>query len=665
MEIPMLIKSRFKSAAQRQFEPLENRRLLSFSAAVTYPVGLTPVSAAAGDFNNDGHTDLAVANQGQSSVSVLLGNGDGSFQPPRTSGTTREPSSLVAGDLNGDGRSDLVYVDPSNGGVSVLLGNGDGLFQAPRRIGLPGQIPPGYTGGGNLSQTPRCAVFGDLNADGRLDVIAGGSTVYSVIIGYDGDTGVPIYEDHIDGYLNVLLGRGDGTFAPAIAYHTASDFNNMAVGDFDGNGKLDVLTDIGLTMFPGNGDGTLGAPRTSIFGDYAAVGGGSLPVADFNRDGKLDVVMRDSPGNAVVVMPGNGDGTFRETEPVLVWSIQTAAAGDVNADGKPDIVVLNSNYVDEEGNWASSAHVLLGRGDGTLAPPVISELGLLPDNYFTSAALADFDGDGYLDVAGSTINNFGITENNYPGAIAVSHNIGNWATKTWMGPGGAGSGGNWSTAAHWSPSGVPGVNDLVTISAKSVTLSSSATVANVNLTGGGALAVTANGSRVLRTSSLSVSSNSNLNLNDNDLIINYSDVSPIGSFSGAAYTGVSGQIAQGRNQGTWSGNGIRTGMPQATTLATTLGVAEASEVLGLSGNQTALWDGQTVDSTTVLVKYTYTGDANLDGKIDADDYAWIDYYSQSPASKTYNRGDFNYDGAINADDYAMVDLMAIEQDGPL
>lgn len=430
--------ARRSTVARRwHLEALEDRSLLSFSPAVAYPVGLTPLATVAGDFNNDGRTDLVAANRGESTVSVVLGIGGGAFQAARSSGTGTRPESVVAGDLNRDGTADLVTVNiwddyAHQGDLSVLLGHGDGLFQTPRSVAPPAQTPPGYVGG-SLNQVPRSALLGDLNADGKFDLVVGGTTTYYVEIGYDWDTQSPIYEYHSDGYLNVLLGVGDGTFGIGTAYHLGSYVaaHHLAIGDFDGDGRLDIVTDAGgLTTLLGNGDGTLQAPLRSAGSGYSGVGDGSLPAADFDRDGTLDLLMRDGTGNGVIVMLGNSDGTFRQTEGMAIGSIHAASAGDVNADGKPDIVVMNSNYTDEyQVDWTSFAHVLLGRGDGTFAPAILSALVTAPNTYFSSAVLADLNGDGSLDLAGSA--SPGVWDeygNSYDtqGFLAVSLNDGTW-----------------------------------------------------------------------------------------------------------------------------------------------------------------------------------------------------------------------------------------------
>jgi hypothetical protein len=186
-----------------------------------------------------------------------------------------------------------------------------------------------------------------------------------------------------------------------------------------------------------------------------------------------------------------------------------------------------------------------------------------------------------------------------------------------------------------------------------------------SLTVNGAAELTAGGSKVIVTDNLAVGAAGQLNLSDNDIIWTYAAGSPIGAWNTTSYTGGHGLIASGANGGAWNGPGIVTNQPDALTFRTTLGIAEAGDVLSFGAGTTALFGSETVDTTTVLVKYTYAGDLNLDGVINADDYALIDFYSQSAAPATYSHGDINYDGSINADDYAVIDLMVMEQDGPM
>jgi hypothetical protein len=139
-----------------QLEALEDRCLLSFSSAAMYATGAIPQAVVTADFNGDGRLDLAVANYKSSSVSVLLGNANGTFQAAQNSATGTWPGSLAVGDFNDDGKLDLATGNLGAVDMSVLLGNGDGTFQAPTNI---------YLGG-----YPMSMAVGDFNDDGTLDL---------------------------------------------------------------------------------------------------------------------------------------------------------------------------------------------------------------------------------------------------------------------------------------------------------------------------------------------------------------------------------------------------------------------------------------------------------------------------------------------------------------
>jgi hypothetical protein len=167
----------------------------------------------------------------------------------------------------------------------------------------------------------------------------------------------------------------------------------------------------------------------------------------------------------------------------------------------------------------------------------------------------------------------------------------------------------------------------------------------------GAVDVPAGGTRTIVTGALSFSGSGRLDLRDNALAIDYSAASPIGTFSGGAYTGVTGNVAAGT---------ILTSMSAATPAQhlTALGVAEAADALHLAAGQTALWNGQTVDSSTVLVKYTYAGDVDLNGKINGDDYFILDSHAGQQLagnSMGWFYGDVDYNGKINGDDFFALD----------
>src|SRR5262249_22459222 len=184
--------------------------------------------------------------------------------------------------------------------ISILLGNGDGTFQAARSVVLPGEFPPGYIGDTALPQQPLSVAVGEFNADGKLDLTATGLTAFGVYGGYYNSSYVVD-----DDYANVLLGHGDGSFTSSDAKHVnvlvgVPSASAVAVADFNGDAKADLaVADFSSsTILLGNGDGTLQTPASPIY-----PGATSVAVGDFNADGKLDVA---SPvGCSISVSRGN------------------------------------------------------------------------------------------------------------------------------------------------------------------------------------------------------------------------------------------------------------------------------------------------------------------------------------------------------------------------
>ncbi len=323
---------------------------------------VTPNSLTVGDFNKDGRLDLAATNS--NSVTILLGNGNGTFQAAVNYGAGMLPQSVVAADLNGDTADDLVVANYNGLGqafgstVSVLMSNGSGRF-------LTDEYYP--TGIG-----PTAIVAGDFNGDGKLDMAVANGNPYT----------------RPDQTVSVLLGNGDGTFQSHADYPTGNFPISIASGDFNGDGKQDLVTanhdDDTVSVLLANSDGTF---RSHV--DYAA---DSFPfsvvVGDFNGDGKKDIAVASVGDNSVGILLGNGDGTFRSrvayaTGPVPVF----VAAGDVNGDGKLDLATANS------GN--NTVSVLLGKGDGTFGNHLDMPAGGAP----LSIAVSDFNGDGNGDLA--------------------------------------------------------------------------------------------------------------------------------------------------------------------------------------------------------------------------------------------------------------------------
>jgi hypothetical protein len=282
---------------------------------------------------------LAVWNGKYGSFGVLLGNGDGSFQPAATNFLCAGGNgSLAVADVNLDGKPDLLVDDDGCfDSVVVLLGNGDGTFS----FGFPQSY---YWSGGQGDDSIAAA---DVNGDGKPDVI--------VANGYNGASN----------NVGVLLGNGDGTLQPVVTYFVGAYPTSVAVSDLNGDGKLDLVVTAApsdnVEVLLGNGDGTFQPEVT-----YSGVGlqPTFVAVADVNGDGHPDLVVLDTDANyngKVSVLLGFGDGTF---ESAMTYSsggkgAAAVAVVDLNGDGKLDLLVAN--------NMSNNVGVLLNDGP-TLSP---------------------------------------------------------------------------------------------------------------------------------------------------------------------------------------------------------------------------------------------------------------------------------------------------------
>jgi hypothetical protein len=387
----------------------------TFHSAGNFGVGTLPYGIVAGDFNGDGILDLAVANQNVDPVSpsgvsapsydisILLGNGDGTFKPERRISAGNRAWGIAAADFNGDGHLDLVIANAGSNDVSVLLGNGDGTFQPEVRY--------------PVGEFPTYVLTGDFNNDGHVDIAVTNlhSNDLSILLGRgDGTfakeiripTGAQSYgmaagDFNSDGRLDlavannggsavvILLGNGDGTFQSPVAYAVGSDPNHVAVGDFNGDGQVDLAVanrqsnDVSVLL--GRGDGT--------FQEEVSYRAGLQPlftiVGDFNGDGVLDLATANGRSHDVSILLGKGDGTFQDDltdpRPNETNPLGTVVA-DFNGDGIPDLATVTYTGHD--------VIVFLGRGDGTFGPGVSYQVGSTP----VSLIAADVNGDGKLDL---------------------------------------------------------------------------------------------------------------------------------------------------------------------------------------------------------------------------------------------------------------------------
>ena len=329
-----------------------------------------PVALMNADFNGDGIPDLAFASTNV--LTIFKGVGDGTFSPSFQHGFldgAYPVQGASIGDFNGDGKPDVaVSIGYGNPGmIEVFLGLGDGTFQPPLTTGAPA----GVSG----------LVVGDFNGDGKLDLAVDYRSP-------DGKTGS----------ILIYLGKGDGTFASSVSYPTSPQTGSVVTRDLNGDGRLDLAfiqegssstPNATLNILLGKGDGTFSAgPTTPLPPAYSAFG--SLNVADFNGDGKLDLafgVAPSGPGapplSSTLVLLGRGDGSFQAPG---VYPVATEAAADMNGDHIPDLVAYDpaTGYL----------CYLPGHGDGTFLPEVTLVAvtpGLL--------VVADFNTDGRLDLA--------------------------------------------------------------------------------------------------------------------------------------------------------------------------------------------------------------------------------------------------------------------------
>jgi hypothetical protein len=341
-------------------EELESRLLLTFFPPVNYSTAPFATTVAAADFNGDDAIDLAVANSSfgnGNTVGIRLNSGNGTFGGVTNVNAGDGIYWVTAGDMNADGRMDLVAANLT-GRVNVLRGNGNGTFQPPI-----------------ASTTGPFAVhvaIGDLNTDGRQDLVVASANSHSV---------------------NVLLGNGNGTFQPFARLRAGVSPYGVALGDFNGDDVPDIVVanlrtlNSTVHVLIGNGDGTF---RPKVL--YHAGGRETrhVEVADVNADGNLDIVAGNSGSNSISTLLGNGDGTFANARYFEACGAPMHFA-IADFDGNSTLDVATVDYTYPVGHDC----VLPGLGDGTLGRYREFTVGNSP----FSLAAADLSGDDIPDLA--------------------------------------------------------------------------------------------------------------------------------------------------------------------------------------------------------------------------------------------------------------------------
>ncbi len=350
----------------------------NYAPQVSYQAGTFPIGIAKGDFNHDGNLDIVVANFDASSLSLFLGNGDGTFLPPTTVPVGSRPVSVAVADFDGDGNLDLAVALEDSQAFQLLLGKGDGTFGMPVTIPVP-TVVNGITAK---------IVAADFNDDGKPDLAVAG-----------------------DGGVQLFLNKGSGDFSPGVVIiGIASD---VVAADVNGDGHQDLVYTViesaacGAEGVPflalGNGDGTFQPPGQL---PVTLSDPSGIAIADVNKDGHLDLVVADAgigscpngsvTNGSVQVLLQQPDGTFVPSATISSTVHPAAVAvGDFDGDGKQDIAVLQSANASVTPVPADAVMIYLGDGSGQFSGPHQFKVGGGPEGL----VVASFTNTVALDIA--------------------------------------------------------------------------------------------------------------------------------------------------------------------------------------------------------------------------------------------------------------------------
>ena len=337
------------------------------SLSFTNPTG--PAAVVMGDVNGDGFQDLITVGQ-SNFISVMLNNKDGTFASPKAFYQTNGiPQAIAVADVNHDGIPDIISASPSTNDVSVLLGVGNGLFHGQTASGN-GTAAPSY----GVGVQPVYVLVADVNGDGHPDIITA---------------------DYVGGTVSVLINRGNGTFRTGVSYTVGRGPDCVEVADMNGDGNPDIVvansTDNTLAVLRGKGDGTFAKPQFTLLGFLPQQATfQAIAVADLNHDGHPDVVVTDTGSTASTfhVLLGKAGGGFEHPKRFNTdLNPRYVRIADVDGDGNPDIIVSNLG--------ALTVRVFFGNGAGWFHNPrSYPAPGINGEVELQGFAVGDVDNDG-------------------------------------------------------------------------------------------------------------------------------------------------------------------------------------------------------------------------------------------------------------------------------
>lgn len=582
-------------------------------------------AVATGDFTGDGKADAISVGNGV--LGVLRGKGDGTFHPSahHTANGTNHTAVAIA-DLNGDGKLDAVVTDFDVATASVMLGNGDGTL--------------GYFGAYVTGTSPSGVAIGDFNRDGRPDVAVSSAGFRSVsVLLNDGEWQTPPPPPPAPPELSisdVTVTEGDAgtqnaaftltlSRAPTVqasVYYNAAGITAEAGSDFEGTSGM-VIFAPGETSktVPVAVKGDLLPEPTETFAVNLLLPN-NLRIADAQGIGTIiddDLVPTIVISNVSRAEGNAGTTPFAFTVSLSSASDQPVQVGYTTAGGTASSSGGNRDFHATSGTIQFAA----GQTSRTVSVSVVGDTRAEPDETFFV---------NLSQPVGATI-----TDGQGLGTIL---NDDSGRGKRWVGPS---SGGSWSDASNWSPSGVPVDESLVAIAGASVSLPGSATVGELYLSDGATLSLAPEGNRVFRTAGLFLDAGARLDLADNSMILDPA--------VGADTSFIRHQLASAHNGGAWDGFGI-TSSAAAAVPGSGIGFAAADELFGAFP---AAFAGQSVDRSSILLRYTVLGDATADRVVNLADFAILAAnFNQS--GRTFARGNFDYDlaGHVTLGDFAIL-----------